>query len=234
LLKVLSEEPIIQTLVMEHLSDSQFAGRKRPHVFIVTRDPSPLGVGGLLKHLGKLTPGARVLLLSERPVAKSLLTLIGLGICGFVEFGETEKMLIPAIRAVSEGRIWIQADSLAQSKKPGHQRDNPIDGFTPQQKQIVDLVRRGLSNKQIAPELGISARTVKFHLTNIFRRLGINDRHLVSQAIGQHEAQRVELSAVETNEPWSAQPKHTSRRVEQKTAHRTACPHERQPTLAAS
>jgi DNA-binding NarL/FixJ family response regulator len=49
-------------------------------------------------------------------------------------------------------------------------------GLTPRENEVLDLVRSGLANKQIARQLGISEKTVKAHLTRIFQELGVNDR----------------------------------------------------------
>ena len=51
--------------------------------------------------------------------------------------------------------------------------------LTPRQKQVVDLVRLGLSNKEIARHLGLSAATVKVHLNHIFYRLEVSNRRQI-------------------------------------------------------
>jgi DNA-binding NarL/FixJ family response regulator len=48
--------------------------------------------------------------------------------------------------------------------------------LTPRERQVLQLVRQGLANKQIARRLGISERTVKAHLTAAFLRIGVTDR----------------------------------------------------------
>lgn len=52
----------------------------------------------------------------------------------------------------------------------------PADAFSATQMRILDGVRRGLLNKQIAYELGISEHTVKYHLSGIFRKTGCHSR----------------------------------------------------------
>jgi DNA-binding NarL/FixJ family response regulator len=48
--------------------------------------------------------------------------------------------------------------------------------LTPREAEVLDLVRTGLANKQIARRLGISERTVKAHLTSVFAQIGVADR----------------------------------------------------------
>ena len=96
--------------------------------------------------------------------------------------GETQE----AIRAVLGGELWLsrrlfsavldhlQARSSAQTALDGD------DGLTGRQREIVQCVSRGMSNKQIGRHLGISPTTVKTHLHNIFERLGIGGRTLLA------------------------------------------------------
>lgn len=102
--------------------------------------------------------------------------------------GETQE----AIRAVLDGELWLsrrlfsavldhlQARSSMQVELDGD------DGLTGRQREIVQCVSRGMSNKQIGRHLGISPTTVKTHLHNIFERLGIGGRTLL--ALRSHDA----------------------------------------------
>ena len=102
--------------------------------------------------------------------------------------GETQE----AIRAVLGGELWLsrrlfsavldhlQARSSVQAALDGE------DGLTGRQREIVQCVSRGMSNKQIGRHLGISPTTVKTHLHNIFERLGIAGRTLL--ALRTHHA----------------------------------------------
>ncbi len=97
-----------------------------------------------------------------------------------------------AIRAVLSGELWLsrrlfsavldhlQARSSVQAALDGD------DGLTGRQREIVQCVSRGMSNKQIGRHLGISPTTVKTHLHNIFERLGIGGRTLL--ALRSHES----------------------------------------------
>jgi DNA-binding NarL/FixJ family response regulator len=55
----------------------------------------------------------------------------------------------------------------------GHRRSN---GLTPREREVARLVARGLSNKQVARELGLSSGTVKLHLHRTFQKLGVKGR----------------------------------------------------------
>ncbi len=69
------------------------------------------------------------------------------------------------------------------------ERDLVLPGpnvFTPHEKLVLDALAKKLSNKEIAEELNISERTVKFHLENIFSKVGVHDRHSVAKLVGSH------------------------------------------------
>lgn len=91
-----------------------------------------------------------------------------------------------AIRAVLAGELWLsrrlfsavldhlQARSEVQAAMEGD------DSLTARQREIVQCVSRGMSNKQIGRHLGISPTTVKTHLHNIFERLGVGGRTMLA------------------------------------------------------
>lgn len=101
----------------------------------------------------------------------------------------TPRKLIEAIRQVSQGNYVIDDNVLAKSQvaswllKQFEQISaaggSPDDLFVPlssREMEILQLIARGYSNKEIAHELGISRQTVKNHMTSILRKLCVNDR----------------------------------------------------------
>ena len=100
---------------------------------------------------------------------------------------------IKAIRAVSRGDIWLPRDVLANAlsdllQTPSHGdamaesnrvRARSADMLTKREKQIVGVLSQGLTNKQIARQLGIMEDTVKKHLQHVFGKLGVHRRSLV-------------------------------------------------------
>ncbi len=66
---------------------------------------------------------------------------------------------------------------------PGYRRGRVL---SPREREVATLVARGLSNKEVARELGLSSGTVKIHLHNIFQKLGAKSRYgLIGQAISR-------------------------------------------------
>jgi DNA-binding NarL/FixJ family response regulator len=103
------------------------------------------------------------------------------GIDGFVELHQSWQAELPhAIRSVLEGQFWVPPEVLAAYVKqvrallsaqrlPGH-------SLTAREIQVLQLLMRRLTNREISSALKISGRTVKFHVSNILSKLSLDDR----------------------------------------------------------
>jgi len=85
--------------------------------------------------------------------------------------------LLAALRAVMEGLVAIDP-AFAPAIAPGRSEDPDIsvEELTPREQQVLQWLAGGLSNRQIASQLGISEHTVKFHVGAIFSKLGAHGR----------------------------------------------------------
>jgi DNA-binding NarL/FixJ family response regulator len=110
------------------------------------------------------------------------------GAHGFCKENISDALLNRAVQMVCEGEYWIQRklianiiDDLAKELMQTHEHpatgENPVlDALTPRELEVAKMVRLGGNNKMIARELDISERTVKAHLSAIFRKLDIQNR----------------------------------------------------------
>jgi DNA-binding NarL/FixJ family response regulator len=140
-------------------------------------------LGRLADHCRASSPGSKFITLL--PPAGSNhgeeIRLFHWGIDGFVELSETWRTELPeAIRSVLGGRYWVRPEVLAAFV--GHAdtleqvrllRGNSL---TAREGQILRLLLRHLTNKEISRQLAISERTVKFHVSHILAKFGIDDR----------------------------------------------------------
>jgi DNA-binding NarL/FixJ family response regulator len=112
---------------------------------------------------------------------EELLRLVLQGVRGFISYNTARSELPRAIRVVAEGHLWINRAILdklpdyRQSLSVGRNDSRPR--LTPREGAFVDMLQQRLSNKEIASKLAISERTVKFHLKNLFTKLGVHDRY---------------------------------------------------------
>jgi DNA-binding NarL/FixJ family response regulator len=133
---------------------------------------------------------SRVVILTSFSDQDRVLAAIDAGARGYVLKDAEPDELVRAIRAAAVGDVPLdpKAARALVSARTAVAGDGDPDGWgaptpsgpggglTPREHEVLDLVRSGLANKQIARELGISEKTVKAHLTRIFQELGVNDR----------------------------------------------------------
>jgi len=124
----------------------------------------------------------RVVLLvpaDEQDRLKSLYALNN-GADGIVAMStELDVHLPKAIQAVVDDHLWMSRrvlEDYVKQTKPLLRQASLASEFTTREEQIISVLKRGLSNRQIAKMLGISERTVKFHVSNILRKSQIGSR----------------------------------------------------------
>lgn len=134
------------------------------------------------QNLEVLFPTAKILFLGDSTETKEICQLLMLGAVGYVPYKQLERQLQPALRAVAAGRIWVTPKVLEEFVQYAQQRDDRFHSqcgsafLTGREGAVLSLLSNKLSNKEIAYELKISERTVRFHLHNIFLKLGVGDR----------------------------------------------------------
>lgn len=129
--------------------------------------------------LSFVTPGTAVLLLTEDAELESLPETI----TGLFSRDEPPAALGIAIRQVARGEQYL-SPSLATAILEKRQATpslteamrSTIETLTEREREILDLLAQGLSNKMIAAQLYLSVRTVEGHLANIYSRLGVHSR----------------------------------------------------------
>jgi DNA-binding NarL/FixJ family response regulator len=120
-------------------------------------------------------PDARVLILTSFTDQDGILEALDAGAVGYMLKDAEPAELLDAVRAVARGESPLDpkvAAALLRSRVAARQEPE----LTGREREVLGLVGNGLANKQIARRLGISEKTVKAHLTNVFQRIGVSDR----------------------------------------------------------
>jgi DNA-binding NarL/FixJ family response regulator len=135
-----------------------------------------LSVLDALRHAGSPT---RSMLLSATLEDAEIRRALQLGARGVVLKEQAPQQLVKAIRTVHAGGWWLEQTGVSPADLTEPKADTPADtsaGLTDRERQVVALVCDGLRNKEIARDLGIAEGTVKIHLNNIYRKLGVDSR----------------------------------------------------------
>lgn len=127
-----------------------------------------------------VAPGlqAKLVVVSGLPTEAALFTLLTAGARAFLRRPLLPGLLEQAVNAVVAGHAFVDPRSttwLVELALHGNRRRS-YDGLTLRQAQVVELVRGDLTNREIARVLGVSVPTVKSHLHEAMRRLGVRDR----------------------------------------------------------
>jgi two-component system, NarL family, response regulator DesR len=135
---------------------------------------------GLIARLHRAAPRARVLVLARRSGAAVVRSVLRVGAAGLVGKEASLATLVDAIRAVSAGQVWanreVTAQVLDQLASPAGQGPEDQPALTRRELEVLDAISRGLRNREIARRLGVSEKTVKTHLSNIFTKTGLRGR----------------------------------------------------------
>jgi NarL family two-component system response regulator LiaR len=154
------------------------AERLRPDVILMDLVMPRLDGVGAMQQLRRLLPGCRVIVLTSFAEDDRLLPAIQAGAAGYLLKNVQPRELARAVRAAHAGEALIDpavaarlVDAIAQPA--GEPPDEPL---TPREREVLEAIGRGLSNKRIAIELGVSEKTVKTHVGHLLAKLGVADR----------------------------------------------------------
>ncbi len=143
--------------------------------------PGVSGFDGLLLIRSRF-PQSPVLIFSALNDPKIAAEAIRLGAAGFVPKSASKKVLSEAVKEIHAGTIYIPSEmarevrALLAEKKQTKDIANRVADLTPAQIRVLQFIRQGLLNKQIAHELRVGETTVKAHVSEILRKLNVASR----------------------------------------------------------
>src|SRR5205085_1298009 len=149
--------------------------RERP-IDVLVLDLTMPGVDGfeVLRRVRAGHPAVKVLVLTMHASAEYVSRAIREGASGYLLKDSAVQDLMSGIRAVMAGRPYYRPPvqhEIASTARGGGRRSEPI---TDREREVLRLVAEGLSTKEVAARLDISARTVESHRANLMRKLGLH------------------------------------------------------------
>jgi NarL family two-component system response regulator LiaR len=156
----------------------ELAPKVRPDVVLMDLVMPNLDGLEAMRRLKESAPAARVIVLTSFLDDDHLLPAIRSGAAGYLLKNAQPQELARAIRAADAGEALIDpavaarlVEVLADDEPRGTK-----ERLTPREREVLELIGRGLSNKRIALELGIAEKTAKTHVSNLLGKLGLADR----------------------------------------------------------
>jgi DNA-binding NarL/FixJ family response regulator len=120
--------------------------------------------------------GSEVVVLTSYSDSSRIVAALDAGAVGYLLKDADPEDVLDGVRAVSRGESPIHPRVARQLLTTRTEVPVTATTLTSREAEVLELVRKGLANKQIARRLGISERTVKAHLTSVFQRIGVADR----------------------------------------------------------
>ena len=169
--------------VVEEASDGveclEKIGTAKPDVLLLDINMPRMNGLEVLAKLKEKKIKTKVLVLTVHNEIDYLLKAVEIGINGYLLKDSESSELKKAIVSVVDGENYIQPSLIPSLNAKMIQRDNDkdkIDDLTRRELEVLKLLATGNYNKEIAEELGISERTVKNHVSNIFKKIEVTDR----------------------------------------------------------
>lgn len=152
---------------------------KIPDVLLLDINMPEMNGLEVLQHIRKNKINVKVIILTVHNEIEYLIKANDLKVDGYILKDSESEILKNAINSVCNGDIYIQPELIPLLNSTMINKDidkEKIDSLTKREIEVLKAISAGLLNKEIAINLGISERTVKNHISNIFKKIDVADR----------------------------------------------------------
>lgn len=150
-----------------------------PEILLLDINMPKLNGIDVLKEIKKRQYPVKVLILTFHNEIDYLMKAFDLGVEGYLIKNSDSLELKRAISCIANGKTYIQPSLIPLLNSNLRNRDtdkSKLEILTNREKEMLSYLSKGMLNKEIAIELKISERTVKNHISNLFKKIDVNDR----------------------------------------------------------
>lgn len=158
------------------------AAQLRPDVVLMDLEMPEMDGVEALRRIRAARADAKVIVFTAFDTDERILSAVQAGARGYLLKGAPREEIFRAIRVVSQGGSLLEPvvatklmRRVADQKQPEDQQARP-EALTPREKEVLQLLAQGKTNKEIASALVITERTVKFHVSSILRKFDRGNR----------------------------------------------------------
>jgi DNA-binding NarL/FixJ family response regulator len=182
----------MKELELTGVSVEEIATRPDVDVALLSNHDSKHGVRESLANLKAVCPNLRVIVTGSHMEDEAVYDAVATGARGYVSEAASAATFFSAIRTVNQGAMWVSRHVFSMfierlggaEPRTSHSRSTHL---TAREKQVLEMLVQGRSNKEIGEPLGIQLRTVKAHIARLLRKIGVPNRIALTVHALSHE-----------------------------------------------
>ena len=165
---------------------------KKLDLVIMDLDMPDMNWEEAIKDIKEKSSDARFVIMSASEDNRNIRKSLEYGVCGYIPKRSETKVITGALKLILDGGTYLPPTVIEAGSSAGAMSKNGSSSangkkLTNRQSQVLELVAQGLSNKQIAYEMGVSEATVKLHINALLRAVGATNRTqavIIAQKMG--------------------------------------------------
>ena len=174
---ILSAQPDLEVVAEAKNGHEAVAEAERTLPDVVIMDVNMEGLNGIegARRIGDVSPRTRVLALSMHRDAVYVREMLRAGAKGYLVKDADDDALLDAVRAVARGEAYL-SPSVADAVLTDYRKHvtNPVDLLTAREREVLQLIAEGNTNKDIASQLNLSVYTVEAHRSRLMEKLNLH------------------------------------------------------------
>ncbi len=188
---ILNSDPRFQVIGETSAGEEavEIAKTKRPRIVLMDVNMSPMNGFDATRQIRKFSPGSKVIGISMHTMPAYARRMLKMGAMGYVTKNSSKDEMINAIVEVNNGKKYVCEEVkniLAQQELEDESGTPDMNVLSRREIEIVQLIKEGLSSKEIAQRLDISLKTVEVHRYNILKKLSLKNTAALVNFINVH------------------------------------------------